>query len=349
MPETEKKMKINYNRLEPVFLGMAVVALFLSAMGMWDVSSSPYSGYRLSADYRVVRVDPGSPGANAGILVGDRIKKIDGVPTEKLYQLSKLSRAEIGENQKLTLHRDGSEFAATVTPTALPTGNWILTRAKNLMGLLMIAIGYAVFKRRPGKEVSLFFLFNLFVALAFITPPYFESVGLRRAVALNFLVFLTLGLAFFLHLTVVFPKPKPLVQETPLELFLYGPVPLMALAYSALRLFQPDADPLLNLVLQYAFGLLVLMCLGLAVAAVVNSYWIANDSERAPTRTMLIGALLGTIPVAAGLLTDSFLPYTALPLSDYYALAVILVTLSFGKALWQLKSTGEVSGLRRVA
>jgi hypothetical protein len=342
-------MKINYNRLTPVFLGMAVVALLLSAMGMWDVSSSPYSGYRLSADYRVVRVDAGSRAAEAGIRVGDRITKIDGTSTEKLYQLSKLSRAEIGESQKLTLHRDGSEFAATVTPTALPTGNWILIRAKNLMGLLMIAIGCAVFKRRPGKEVSLFFLFNLFVALAFITPPYFESAGLRRAVTLNFLVFLTLGLAFFLHLTVIFPKPKPLVQDTPLELFLYTPVLLMTLAYSALLLFQPDADLLLNVVLHYAFGLLVLLCLGFAVAHVVNSYWIAGESERAPTRTVLIGSLLGTIPVAAGLLTDSFLPYTALPLSDYYALAVILVTLSFGKALWQLKSTGEACGLRRVA
>ena len=349
MLETEKKMKINYNRLTPLFLGMAVVALILAVIGIWDVSTSPYSGYRLSADYRVVRVDSGSPVAEAGVRVGDRITKIDGVSTERLYQLSKLSRAEIGEHQKLTLQREGREFAATVAPTALPTGNWILIRAKNLMGLLMIAIGYAVFKRRPGKEVSLFFLFNLFVALAFISPPYFESVGLRQAVALNFLVFLTLGLAFFLHLTVIFPKPKPLVQDTPLELFIYGPVPLMTLAYSALRLFQPDADLLLNVVLHYAFGLLVLMCLGFAVAAVANSHWIAGDSERSATRTMLIGALLGAIPVAVGLLTESFLPYMALPLSDYYALPVILVTLSFGKALWQLKSTGEVGGLRRVA
>jgi len=349
MLETEKKMKINYNRLTPLFLGMAVVALILAAIGIWDVSTSPYSGYRLSADYRVVGVDSGSPAAQAGVKVGDRITKIDAVSTERLYQLSKLSRADIGEAQKLALLREGKEFAATVTPTALPTENWILIRARNLMGLLMIAIGYAVFKRRPGKEVSLFFLFNLFVALAFISPPYFESVGLRQAVALNFLVFLTLGLAFFLHLTVIFPKPKPLVQDTPLELFIYGPVPLMTLAYSALRLFQPDADLLLNLVLHYAFGLLVLMCLGFAVAAVANSHWIAGDSERPASRTMLIGALLGAIPVAVGLLTESFLPYTALPLSDYYALSVILVTLSFGKALWQLKSTGEVGGLRRVA
>ena len=212
MPETEKKMKINYNRLEPVFLGMAVVALILAVIGIWDVSRFPYSGYRLSTDYRVVRVDSGSPAAEAGIRVGDRIKNIDGVSAEKLYQLS---RAEIGENQKLTLQRGDSEFVARVTPTGLPTGNWILVRAKNLMGLLMIAIGYAVFKRRPGKEVSLFFLFNLFVALAFISPPCFESMGLRRAVAMNFLVFLTMGLAFFLHLTVIFPKQKPLVQDTP--------------------------------------------------------------------------------------------------------------------------------------
>ena len=99
----------------------------------------------------------------------------------------------------------------------------------------------------------------------------------------------------------------------------------------------------------FFFGLLVLMCLGFAVAAVANSYWIASDSERSATRTMLLGALLGAIPVAVGLLAKSFLPYTTPPLSDYYALSVIGVTLSFGKALWQLKSTGEVGGLRRVA
>src|SRR5262245_10578564 len=342
-------MKINYNRVQPVFLGMAVVALVLSAIGMWDVSGSTYSGYRLSADYRVVRVEAGSPAAEAGICIGDRIMKIQGVSTEKVYQVSKLSRAEIGASQNLTLQRDGNEFTATITPTTLPFGNWILTRTRNLMGLLMIAIGYAVFRRRPGKEASLFFLFNLFVALAFITPPYFESVGLRRAIAVNFLVFLTLGLACFLHLTVIFPRSKPLARETPLELFIYGPVPLMALAYSALRVFQPDADLLLNLVLHYAFGLLVLMALGFAVAAVANSYWIADDSERPSTRTMLIGSLLGTIPIAAALLTQTFLPYSVLPLSDYYALPVILVTLSFGKVLWQLKAEGEAPVLRRVA
>ena len=49
MLETEKKMKINYNRLTPLFLGMAVVALILAVIGIWDVSKSPYSGYRLSA------------------------------------------------------------------------------------------------------------------------------------------------------------------------------------------------------------------------------------------------------------------------------------------------------------
>ena len=103
-------MKINYNRLTPLFLGMAVVALILAVIGIWDVSTSPYSGYRLGADYRVVRVDSGSPAAEAGVRVGDRITKIDRVSTERLYQLSKLSRAEIGEHQKLTLQRDGKRI-----------------------------------------------------------------------------------------------------------------------------------------------------------------------------------------------------------------------------------------------
>ena len=318
-------MKINnYDRFKFLFLGMTLVALGLSLIGMWDVRSTPYSGYELSSDYKVVRVAPTSPAALAGVKVGDRLIEVGGVPTQKLYQLSQLSRPKIGEEQQIAVLRGQVRHDLSLRPVPLPFGERLILWSKNLMALAMMAAGCVVFWKRPNKVSSLFLLFNLFAALAFMTPPYFESFMLRKMVALNFLVFLTMGLALFLHLTLVFPKPKPTVADTPVELFIYFPVPIMAIFYLALRLFQPEVDLLLNQALHYAFGLLVSMCVALALAALVHSFWTALSPNRLYLGIVLLGSLIGLVPIALKVLVDSFFPQVTLSGQDYYALLSIL-------------------------
>src|SRR5262249_54498110 len=147
--------------------------------------------------------------------------------------------------------------------------------------LVMLALGLLVYWRRPNKLSTLFFLSNFSFALAFIKPPYLDTTLLRNIVAFNFVFFITMGFAFFLHLAVVFPRPKPLVADGSFwEMILYVPAPLMAINYLGLRLFQPRADLLVNRVLQDAFALLVLACLSLTLAALVHSFWRADDPAR---------------------------------------------------------------------
>jgi hypothetical protein len=196
----------------------------------------------------------------------------------------------------------------------------------------------------------LFFLFNLCFALALMTPPYLGTFFLRNIVRVNFLLFLTMGFALFLHLALVFPKPKPAVTETPVELLIYLPAPVMAIAYLVLRLLHTKADLISNLILQDLFALLILAVLGLALAAMIHSYWKATPQGRSQgLGVVLLGSLLGVVLPVIGFVLGTFAPQLSMPGQEYYPLLAILVPLSFYRALWKYVPTQQLPGLRRVA
>ena len=66
----------DYNQFRFLFAGMVLVALALSVIGIIDILSTPYSGYQVSADYKVIHVTPNSPAALAGMKEGDFVKEI---------------------------------------------------------------------------------------------------------------------------------------------------------------------------------------------------------------------------------------------------------------------------------
>ena len=146
-------MKINnYDQFKFLFLGMTLVALGLSLIGMRDIRSTPYPGYELSSDYKVVRVAPASPAVAAGLQVGDRLIEVGGVPTQKLYQISQLSRPEIGESQQMAVLRGEVRHDLSLRPMPLPFRETFILWSKNLMALAMMAAGCVVFWKRPKQS-----------------------------------------------------------------------------------------------------------------------------------------------------------------------------------------------------
>jgi hypothetical protein len=347
----DRRIKVkDFARFKWPFAGMVITALVLSVIGIVDLPSTPYSGYKVSADYRVIRVAPNSPADKAGLQVGDSIIRIGGVPTENLHQVLRQPRTEIDVDQKLTILRNNWPYEFVIRQGSLPVKDVLLAWAGNLIAFVMLALGFAVYWRRPDKVSSLFFLFNLCFALAFMTPPYLETFFLRNIVRVNFLLSLTMGFAFFLHLTLVFPKPKPAVTETPVEFLIYLPAPVMTIGYLVLRLLHPKVDLISNLILQDMFALLTLAVLVLALAGVIHSYWTATAQERSQVLdVLLVGSLLGVVIPVTGFLLGTFAPQLSLPGQEYYPLLAMLVPLSFYWALWKDFPTPEVPGLRRVA
>jgi PDZ domain len=347
-----RRFKIkDYGTLRFVFGAMVVVALDLALVAILDISSTPYAGFEVTPDYKVIHVAPNGPAAMAGLRDGDFIYALDGIRTDHLHALARQSRARIGEEVAVTVHRDQARLDLLIKQVALPGKDLFLAWSGTLMALVMLALGLVVYWKSPNKVTTLYFLSNLSFALAFMKPPYLETAVLRNIVAFNFILFITMGFAFFLHLAVVFPRAKPLITDGSFwEMIIYVPAPLMAINYLGLRLLQPRADLLVNRVLHEAFALLVLACLVLTLAAIVHSFRTAKDPETwRAVRLLLPSAMLGILPALAVLLLETFRPTLNLPGEAYYPLLAILVPLSFGWAIWKYKRPVESRGLRRVA
>ncbi|MFN8007806.1 MAG: PDZ domain-containing protein [Terriglobia bacterium] len=319
-------------KLKSILIGMMIVALILSWTAMRGISTIPYSGYRMSSDYRVVQLRSGGPASFAGLKLGDQIIEINGIPTQRLYQLLRQAEPKPGDTIHLKVLRNGAElniaYQAIPLPTRQATSVWIY----QIVALYMLVGGLSLFWAKPRKTTLLFALSSTFIALSLMTPPHLQSLLFRNLVALNSLFFTVLGLAFFLHLTIVFPKPKLSVLETPVEIFIYLPVPLLLAFYLSLGLFQPWVDLRLNQTLNYGFGLCVLYCLGLSLAAVIHSYWISRSTAQ-PCLGLLVGSLLGILPPAVLVLRNCFLPRLALPGSSLYPLMILFAYFAFTWAL----------------
>src|SRR5262245_38549038 len=285
----------DYGSLRFFFGAMVVVALDLALVAILDISSTPSAGFEVTPDYKVIHVAPNGPAAKAGLQNGDFIYEVGGIRTDHLYALAKQPRVKIGEEMVLTVHRGETRLEFLIKQTAVPGEELFLAWSGQLMGLVMLALGLLVYWKSPNKVTSLYFVSSFCFALAFMKPPYLETAVLRNIVALNFIFFITMGFAFFLHLSVVFPKPKPLITEGSLwEMILHIPAPLMAINYLGLKLLQPRADLLVNRVLHEVFAFLVLACLFLSLAAIVHSFRIAKDPETWSTMKVLLpSALLG--------------------------------------------------------
>ena len=198
----------DYGKFRFLFGAMVVVALDLALVAILDISSTPYSGYEVSPGYSVIHVDPSGPAAIAGLKEGDFVFEVGGVRTDQLHALAKQPRAKIGEADALTVYRDQTRLEFLIKQTVLPAKGLFLAWAGNLMALVMLVLGLVVYWKFPNKASTLFFLSNFCFALAFMKPPYLETVVLRNIVAFNFIFFITMGFAFFLHLAVVFPEAE---------------------------------------------------------------------------------------------------------------------------------------------
>ena len=335
---TEKRMKIrDYGRLNVFFSVLAAVALALVLVGIFDLSSTPYSGFELTPDGRAFHVDPTGPASSAGLKDADVVVQIGEVDMEKLHDLSMQNRPNIGDVVKVSVLRNSIRHEFSIPQAKLPPSVAFQKWGTNFLALVMLAMGLAVFWYRPSKPSSLFFLSNLCFALAFTTPPYFQHSVLRTFVSTGSIVFLTMGLAFLLHLSAVFPKMKPLLRETNIvETLIYLPAPILALSFLVLQLVELKTDLLLNFALHALFVVVVLTCVGLALAATFHSLWVAAPAERSQGLSWLVaGFVLGAVPPAANAFMNVFFPYSSLPGQSYYPMTAILASLGFGWALWK--------------
>lgn len=315
-------------------IAAAIIALW-GVLGLIDQPNVPYNGYQTDGDNTVTRVVPGGPAEAAGLRVGDHITNIGGIAVEDSRALAERSRPAIGETRTLVVVRDGEAVDVDLTYTRLVGRANTLAYVSVLIGFAFLVFGLLAFLKTPTRNAELLALTGLGLAFAFFAGPYFGSYAIRTAATSLTLVAILFGFAFLMDLMVSYPKPKRWRQQGWARWAIYGPATLVSIIIVYLIVMNPPATSGLNVAVNVMFGLFIVYYFGSAIVAMLHSHTTATPAERDAygLTTVLLGVLVGLLPVTLASLVGIFSPQTVLPGADFYFVTLVLIPITLWAAL----------------
>jgi serine phosphatase RsbU (regulator of sigma subunit) len=275
---------------------------------------------------RVIMVTTDSPGYRAGIHSGDEIMAIDGIPIDQKERLEELNaRVRQGETLTFTLRREGRELSIPLrleSPLE-PLSAKIGIGTDLAVAFTFMTIGGLVFwRRRFDLRAELFFLFSAaaaatYLIMTYVTLPDYSALGgdsLGRMDPLFIVATAMLGLigyflpASFLHLTMVFPKPLPVMGKFPrvarwiylLPVVLIASLMVVGFLVGISENTSPGTIPWLVLVLDVAITALVVVAVVRLTGAVRRQGWLVALLEK-PGRSLSQAMAFLALFVCAGL------------------------------------------------
>jgi hypothetical protein len=326
------------------YLIVAVLIAVWGFVGVLDQPNVPFSGYFTDGDNTITQVFEGSPAEAAGLQVGDYIRSVGGIAVEDSRAMAERPRPDIGETRTLVVERDGESVSVDLTYAQLNRTGSTLAYVSALIGFCFLIFGMLPFMKDQGRNNRLLALTGMAFAMVFFAGPYFRSYGLRTALASLTLVVAILGFAFLMDLMVSYPKPKAWTEGGWAKRAIYGPAALVALVIVYVIVMNPAATSGLNVAISIMFGVFIVYYFGSAIWAMFGSYRAASPAERSSQglTMMLVGILVGLLPVTLASLVGIFSPQTVLPGSNFYFVTLILIPITLWMALSRSSESAPV-------
>ena len=312
-----------------LFLGVGALIVLWGAIGAFDVGNLTFSGYQTDGNNTIVQITAGSPAEAAGLQVGDYIRSIGGISMEDTRALIAQPRPEIGEERVVVVERGGETVEASLQYSALPGNQKGVTYGATLIGLCYLFFGLWAFSSAPTRSTKLLALLGLCFAPAFVTGPYISSAALRNLTGGIITTAIIIGFAVLLDFVVSYRSEGP-----PNKRRIYGPAALVALITLAFVIFQPASTSGVNVFFRVMFGLFIAGYFGLALISIIRNFMRATPEERSADGLglMLLGTLIGLLPVTISSIVGLVAPSVVLPGSQYYFLTLILIPITFALA-----------------
>jgi hypothetical protein len=148
-----------------------------------------------------------------------------------------------------------------------------------------------------------------------------------------FLAFLV-GFACLLHLLLIFPKPKKVMDKKAVRWLLYLPVGLFTLVAIATLFFDLRAGALRSPA-AVLIGVILVAYVLLSLGALVHSFLTSGPGERAAAglNLMMAGVVVGLLPLIGMVVAGMFVRIDLLPGGDWAFLPLVLVPISFAAGL----------------
>jgi len=332
-------MSTNSQKYNPLLIVLGVLFTVWGILGMMDAKNYIYDGFSTDGNNTVTEVDANSPAEAAGIQVGDVIKSYGGIPIENNKELSKMERAKIGETRNYVMDRAGEEVSVDITYAPQLQKDKTLNIIGFLMGLVFIFIGLYANSRFKNALSFAFAVFAVFFGFNFFGGPYFGPGFLGQIISALGLTIILLSIAFLaLYMFRYPPESKVLSSKNGMN-WLFVPAVIVIVFFWVVILLQPDGTSFLNTAIRLLIGAFVILYFGTALVTLIRKYAGATPEQRKSTglNLMLIGTILGLVPILLVIIIDTISPKTVIPGNDYIWLTFIFIPVFFLLAQMELQ------------
>lgn len=330
--------KLSQNTQRVAFFAAAILALVFGALAALEAENRTYTGYRVSDGSRVLRVDHDSPGAAAGLRVGDVIKSLNGMPAANRKELQELQRrAPAAGAWRMEVERNGETVRLTISPTGLPAKEMRLARTRSLLGLFFLGFPFWAWFISRDSPALLLAIFGLSFGFLLMGAPYFESPAVRSVLDGVAILALYTGITALVHFLLAFPSRRPFLDRWWAPVVLYGPAVIVVLVSVGtlnlpLEIISRNLLGMLSTILGAAYFLS-------AIVLLVWRYVAASRAERARhgLGIMLVGTLAAFGPLLLYPVVTSLWPDSARYYQIFYStysppLTLALIPVAFSVA-----------------
>lgn len=316
-------------------LGSLVLLVSLwGVLGWFDLGQRAAAGFTTDSRNQVTEVAADGSAAAAGLQAGDRIISIDGFAATDARTLGRLPRARAGDTRVFTIEREAGEVAIPITYTALSGNQLTLERSAVVLGFCFLLFPLLALIRSATDATRILLVMGIGLSLSVLDGPYIGDASARAMAAAITTLFVLFGTAAVVQFLLVFPRRRPLLEQSWGKTLIYLPAFLLWLLLAWRLIFAPDATVLLNRFSGLAMAMVEGGYFLLALFLLLHNYSRTDRPERKRLglNWMLWGTVLGVIPAMIGLLAGAFSPSSQLPGQDYYFMSLLLVPLSWAYA-----------------
>ncbi|PTM02451.1 MAG: hypothetical protein DA407_15190 [Bacteroidetes bacterium] len=318
---------------------VAVLFIIWGVLGMMDAKNYTQSGYFTGDNWSVLDVEEGSPAEAAGLQVGDLIKSTGGIEVTDTKALNARERPAIGETREIVVDRNGEEVTLQLTYAALPDDDKTNNMIGFIIGILFVVAGaYANFKHKSDLSTA-FAIFSICFGFLFLSGPYLGTGFFSTIINILSTAVVLFSFTALVIYMLKYPPESAFLNGKNRKL-IYVPMLVILAIIVVLEITQMDNSATLNTVMRLLFGAFIISYFLIAVITQIRKYNKADATEKSSKglTLMLIGIIIGIVPILVYFTIGTISPGTDLPGNDYVFFTFAAIPIFFTMALNKLNS-----------
>ncbi|MBN2185697.1 MAG: SpoIIE family protein phosphatase [Candidatus Krumholzibacteriota bacterium] len=323
--------------LRCVLIAVALVIILLDFFGLEDFANSPYHGIRHSNLVFLEYFDD-SPAKDSGLIAGDRIFAVDGVPVRNIIHFKYLTYSNLDHRpQTYTIARGDSLFHTKIEYISQPRPRFFEKIALSFVAFTFILVGFYLILKRHDILGRLFSI-NCFIFSFLLTERPAVSTPVLHVIGELFYDCLFAFLpAVFLHFFLIFPG-KDIhrgSRRSMLTKWLYLPPSLIFISFFVLALmnYSSEIDPSILLISNSIVSIYWVLYMIGGVTMFIRTYMTSDSIQKIKFRIAALGLVTGTVPVTAVIVLRQFVPSFHLPLEFLSMISLSFISISFAYAI----------------